>query len=87
MNREPKMECPRCKQITFEHTDTRYFIATRTLEFTCSNCGELGYFDEHPKRDTSSPKDDCDRPRQVVAVVAPRRDFINPHSKSARDLW
>jgi hypothetical protein len=42
---EKTMECPRCKEISFEHKDTLVGPKVRTLEFECP-CGELGYFDE-----------------------------------------
>ena len=42
---EPTMECPSCKEIEFEHTDTLTGQGKSTLEYNCKSCGELGYFD------------------------------------------
>ena len=42
--REP-MECPWCKEISFEHIGTEIHSDQITLEFECP-CGALGYFDE-----------------------------------------
>jgi len=50
---EPTMECPNCKEIEFEHTDTLTGQGKSTLEYNCKSCGELGYFDAPlPKTDT-----------------------------------
>jgi len=46
MKKEPTMECPSCKEIEFEHTDTLRGQGKVTLEYTCNSCGELAYWDE-----------------------------------------
>ena len=43
---KPTMECPNCGEITFEHTDTLTGQGKSTLEYTCRNCRELGYYNE-----------------------------------------
>ena len=43
---KPIMECPNCGEITFEHTDTLTGQGKSTLEYTCRNCRELGYYNE-----------------------------------------
>ena len=82
--KEPTIECPRCGEISFEHTDTLVGQGKRTLEFTCV-CGELGYFDEHLQRDGSSLK--------MTSLQTPeggevRRAFSsNPMMKYARGYF
>ena len=43
----PTMECPRCKEIEFEHIDTLTAKGkSDILEYKCSVCGEYATFDE-----------------------------------------
>ena len=41
---EPTMECPSCKEITFEHTNTFSGPEHKDLEYICSSCNEVTYF-------------------------------------------
>ena len=52
---EPTMECPRCGEISFVHTDTLVGQGYITLEYNCDDCHELAYFDAPlPKREAKT---------------------------------
>ena len=46
LKKQDNLECPNCGEIEFEHLNTAIRCSYITLEYECTLCHEIGFFDE-----------------------------------------